>query len=217
MIFLKHVSKKYLNSTALDDVTLEIKSGEVVVLKGVSGSGKSTLLSLIAGILKPSEGEIVVDGKKISKLPDHFASEYRRENIGIVFQMYNLVTTISVSENILLPLIPLNLDKEIVDEKISFVLKMLNIEHKKDEIVKNLSGGERQRVAIARANVNNPKIILADEPTANLDKKLSLEFIDIVQKLKEDGKTIIISTHDPLFFDLDAVDRVVEIEDGKLI
>ena len=108
-------------------------------------------------------------------------------------------------------------EEQMLDEKISFVLKMLNIEHKKDEIVKNLSGGERQRVAIARANVNNPKIILADEPTANLDKKLSLEFIDIVQKLKEDGKTIIISTHDPLFFDLDAVDRVVEIEDGKLI
>ena len=218
MIQLKNIYKVYENDiVALDDINLEFFEGELVILKGVSGSGKSTILSLIAGLLKPTSGDVLVDNKHISKLPDHFCSQYRRDNIGFIFQKYNLIPTLSVKDNILLPLVPLNLDEKELHVKLEKVMKMFQIEHKKSVIVKNLSGGEQQRTAIARANVNNPKIILADEPTANLDEKLSREFIKILKELKSLNKTIIIATHDPLFFDLDFVDRIVEIHNGKLV
>ncbi len=222
MITLKNLTKKYELSknnivTAIEDINLEFKEGEVIVLKGASGSGKSTILSLIAALSKPTSGEVIVDNKQISKLSDDFASVYRRDNIGFVFQKYNLIPGISVSENILLPLIPLNPNADEVKQKLHRVMETFKITHKKDALVRNLSGGEQQRVAIARANVNNPKIIIADEPTANLDEKLSLHFIDIVRELKESGKTIVIATHDPLFFDLDFVDREIEIHNGKVL
>uniref|UniRef100_UPI00356B37BB ABC transporter ATP-binding protein n=1 Tax=Sulfurimonas sp. TaxID=2022749 RepID=UPI00356B37BB len=179
MIELKNITKKYeINKnntvTALQNINLKIEEGELVVLKGASGSGKSSILSLIAALSKPTSGEVIVDAKHISKLPDNFASEYRRDNIGFIFQKYNLITTLSVKENILLPLVPLNPDADEANEKLQRVMEMFKIEHKENAIIKNLSGGEQQRVAIARANVNNPKIIIADEPTANLDEKLSL-------------------------------------------
>ncbi len=217
MIKLQHVSKIYgKDIVALDDIDLSFNEGELVILKGVSGSGKSTILSLIAGLLKPTSGDVLVDNKHISKLPDHFCSQYRRDNIGFIFQKYNLIPTLSVKDNILLPLVPLNLDEDDLYAKLEAVTQMFSIEHKKEITVKNLSGGEQQRTAIARANVNNPKIILADEPTANLDEKLSKEFIQILKELKSLNKTIIVATHDPLFFDLDFVDRIVEIHNGKL-
>ncbi len=222
MIELKNITKIYGINTnnkviALEDINLKIKEGELVVLRGASGSGKSTILSLIAALSKPSSGEVIVDNKRISKLQDNFASIYRRDNIGFVFQKYNLISTLSVKENIILPLVPLNLDVKDVEDKLSVVTKRFNIAHKENTIVRNLSGGEQQRVAIARANINNPKIILADEPTANLDEKLSLNFIDILKELKKLNKTIIIATHDPLFFGLDFVDRELKIHNGKII
>ena len=216
MIKLVNISKKYKEKvTALENLNLEFKEGEFIVLKGVSGSGKSTILSLIAGLLKPTSGEVIVDSKHISKLADHFCSEFRRENIGFIFQKYNLIPTLSVRDNILLPLVPNNLDEKLLEKKLQHVMKIFNIAHKEKSIVKELSGGEQQRVAIARANINNPKIILADEPTANLDAKLSLQFIEIMKNLKSSKKTIVLATHDPLFFDLDFVDRIIEIKDGK--
>ncbi len=221
MIELKNITKIYdLNKndqvTALKNINLSINEGELIVLKGSSGSGKSTILSLIAALNKPTSGEVIVDSKKISKLPDNFASIYRRDNIGFIFQKYNLIADISVKENILLPLIPLNPDTSELDEKLNSVMEKFKISHKKENLVKNLSGGEQQRVAIARANVNNPKIIIADEPTANLDKKLSLHFIEILKELKTAGKTIVVATHDPLFFDLDFVDREIEVSNGTI-
>lgn len=222
MIQLKNITKIYEisnadNVTALDNVNLSIQEGEVVVLKGASGSGKSSILSLIAALSKPTSGEVIVDGKKLSKLSDNFASIYRRDNIGFIFQKYNLIATLSVKDNILLPLVPLNLDAKDAQEKLDSVMNMFHIAHKSDTIVKNLSGGEQQRVAIARANVNNPKIIIADEPTANLDEKLSLNFIEILKELKSLNKTIIIATHDPLFFDLDFVEHEIEVHNGVII
>lgn len=222
MIKLKNITKTYeLNKNdkvvALDSVNLTIKEGELVVLKGASGSGKSTILSLIAALSKPTSGEVIVDEKKISKLPDNFASVYRRDNIGFIFQKYNLIPTLSVKENIILPLVPLNPPENEVKEKLDKVSEMFNISHKKDALVRNLSGGEQQRVAIARANVNNPKILIADEPTANLDEKLSLNFIKILRELKALNKTIVIATHDPLFFDLDFVDREIQVHNGKIV
>ncbi|HFB53211.1 MAG TPA: ABC transporter ATP-binding protein [Sulfurimonas autotrophica] len=218
MIRLENVSKIYDgNIRALENINLSFEEGELVILKGVSGSGKSTILSLIAGLSKPTEGEVIVDGKKISKLPDHFAASYRRDNIGIVFQKYNLIAALTAEENVLLPLFPLNLPREEMQNKSSKALAMFSIEHKAKLVVRNLSGGEQQRVAIARANVNEPKIILADEPTANLDEKLSREFIEILRELKSQKRTIVVATHDPLFFELDFVDRVENIEHGHLI
>ena len=216
MIQLHNVIKTYDDKVqALKGVDLQFKEGEFIVLKGVSGSGKSTILSLIAGLLKPTSGEVIVDNKKISKLPDHFCSEFRRDNIGFIFQRYNLISTLSVHDNIVLPLFPENLEREALEEKFQRTVTLFNIKHKEESLVKNLSGGEQQRVAIARANVNNPKIILADEPTANLDEKLSLDFIEIMRGLKATNKTIILATHDPLFFHLDFVDRIIEVKDGQ--
>ncbi|MDO9266634.1 MAG: ABC transporter ATP-binding protein [Sulfurimonas sp.] len=222
MIELKNITKIYEANknnvvTALNNINLTIKEGELVVIKGASGSGKSTILSLIAAISKPTSGEVIVGTNRVSKLPDNFASDFRRDNIGFVFQKYNLIPTLSAKDNIILPLVPLNLHVKEIEGKLERVLKMFHIEHRASGLIRNLSGGEQQRVAIARANINNPKIILADEPTANLDEKLSLHFIEMLKELKRDGKTIIVATHDPLFFDLDIVDRVVEIHQGVLV
>jgi len=221
MIELININKIYnLNKNdqvhALKDINLSINEGELIILKGSSGSGKSTILSLIAALNKPTSGEVIVDGKKISKLPDNFASVYRRDNIGFIFQKYNLIADISVKENILLPLIPLNPQEEEVETKLNVAMNKFEISHKKEALVRNLSGGEQQRVAIARANVNNPKIIVADEPTANLDETLSLHFIEILKELKAEGKTIVVATHDPLFFNLDFVDKEIEVSNGTI-
>ncbi len=222
MIKLNNITKIYTinknNSiTALKDINLHIKKGEVVVLKGASGSGKSTILSLIASLSKPTFGEVIIKDTRVSKLSDDFSSIFRQENIGFIFQKYNLIPNISVKDNIILPLIPTNPNKEFLEKRLSIVMDMFNISHKENIIVKSLSGGEQQRVAISRAMINNPDIILADEPTANLDEALSLDFIQKMKDLKALNKTIIIATHDPLFFELDFVDRVIDIKNGQLI
>ena len=222
MIKLKNITKEYLTNktqivTALKDINLNFKEGELIILKGVSGSGKSTILSLIAGLSKPTSGEIIVDNERISKLTDNFAALFRRKNIGFIFQKYNLIPNLSVEDNIILPLTPSNLDEKLITNQLNKVLQQFNIKDKQKRLIQNLSGGEQQRVAIARAYINNPKIILADEPTANLDEKLSLEFIDILKDLKSQNKTIIVATHDPLFFELDFVDKIVNISNGKLL
>ena len=220
MIECKNITKvfnqnKRNEQTALKDINLTINSGELVVLKGASGSGKSTLLSLIAALSKPTIGEMIVDDKRVSKMPDNFTAMFRRDNIGFIFQKYNLISTLSAYENIIVPTIPSNPNEKELEKSVNELLEMFNIQNKKESLVKNLSGGEQQRVAIARALINNPKIIIADEPTANLDEKLSLEFIDIIKKLKQQNRTIIIATHDPLFFELNFCDRVIEMKDGK--
>ncbi len=222
IITLKDITKIYeINKnnivTALKDINLTIQKGEFVILKGVSGSGKSTILSLIAGLSKPTTGEVIVDNQRVSKLPDNFASDYRQSTIGFIFQKYNLIPNLSVEDNILLPLVPTNPNEEDAKNKLNSVLKHFDILDKQHTVVKNLSGGEQQRVAIARALINNPKIIIADEPTANLDEKLSIDFINIIKTLKKENKTIIVATHDPLFYNLDIVDRIIEIKSGKII
>ncbi|MDX9744718.1 MAG: ATP-binding cassette domain-containing protein, partial [Arcobacteraceae bacterium] len=146
-----------------------------------------------------------------------FSSKYRLDTIGFIFQKYNLIPNLTVFDNIILPLIPLNLDEKFIMQRVAELLEFFKIESKKDIEVKKLSGGEQQRVAIARALVNNPDIILADEPTANLDEKLSLEFIENLEALKKLHKTIIIATHDPLFFNHQLVDTIIEIKNGKII
>ncbi len=222
MIEFKNVTKifnfKMPNETvALKDINFKIEDSEIVLLKGPSGSGKSTILSLIAALSKPTFGEVIVDNKRVSKLPDNFAALFRREHIGFIFQKFNLISDLSVYENVITPLVVSNLTKEKIDKKVTKVMEKFNIIHKKDQKVKNLSGGEQQRCAIARALVNNPDIVLADEPTANLDEQLSLNFLKFVEEIKSEGKTLIISTHDPLFFENPIFSKVIQINKGRLI
>ena len=222
MIEIKNLTKvfnptKNREVVALKNIDFSIKEGELILLKGSSGSGKSTILSLIAGLSKPTFGEIVVKNEQISKYPDDFAASYRQDRVGFIFQKFNLINSLSVKDNIIVPLIPKNLDSNLINEKLEKVMKMFNIEHKEEELVKNLSGGEQQRVAIARAMINDPEIILADEPTANLDNKLSMQFIEILKTLKKEGKTVIVATHDPIFFDLDEIDKIIELKNGEIV
>jgi len=220
MIELKNVTKLYKSSggvvEAVKDLSLHINEGELVVLKGRSGSGKSTVLSLIAALAKPTKGEVIVDKERISKLSDDFASAFRLRNIGFIFQRYNLFAQMNVFENIITPLIPLKLSKKEVEVRVDEVCRRLSIGHKLFESVRHLSGGEQQRVAIARALINHPKIVLADEPTANLDASLSKEFISHLKTLKNKKRTVVVATHDPLFFELDFVDRIIELDGGRL-
>lgn len=199
MINLINVSKVYNPNSknefvALKKINFSVKMGEIFALKGKSGSGKSTLLSLICGLDKPSSGEIIIENESITTLSIKFMSEFRRKNIGFIFQNFNLIPTISVIDNILLPVLP---DGAI--EKKEFANELLDkfeLYDKKNQKAKDLSGGEMQRVAMIRAVINNPKIILADEPTANLDKKLTHKLLDFFLNLQNQNKTIIVATHD---------------------
>jgi len=202
--------------SALKNISLSIDDGQIVIVKGVSGSGKSTLLSVIAAFSKPSKGKILIDGENISKLPDIFASNFRNEKIGFIFQSFNLIEGLSVADNILAPLVLTSDTQKEVDKKLEIALNLANISHKKEQNVADLSGGEKQRCAIARALVNNPSIILADEPTANLDKENSLKFVEILKKLKELKKIVIVATHDTVFDNLPFVDKYVNITNGEL-
>ncbi len=222
MIELKNVTKIFNQNrpneiTALKDISFLVKEGDTVLLKGPSGSGKSTILSLIAALSKPTSGEVTVDDTRVSKLPDNFAALFRRKHIGFIFQKFNLIPTLSVFDNVSLPLIPSGLKNAQIAKKAESVMKKFSIDHKANELTKNLSGGEQQRCAIARALINDPDIILADEPTANLDEKLSNSFLEFVKEIKEEGKSVIISTHDPIFFDNPLFTKTVEISKGRLL
>ena len=201
---------------ALKNVNLSIGAGETLILKGVSGSGKSTLLSIIGALSKPSSGEVLVGGRNISKLPDAAASDFRRSQIGFIFQAFNLLEALSVKQNIIAPLTLLNLSGRELDARVQNAMEIANIAHKKDQIASKLSGGEKQRCAIARALVTDAPIILADEPTANLDRQNSLAFIEILRRFKELKKTVVVATHDALFDELSFVDRYENIADGEI-
>ena len=222
MIAVKNVTKIFNpgrpnEMTALENVTFEVEAGELVLLVGPSGSGKSTLLSLIAALQKPTEGEVIVANERVSMLPEDFAALYRRHKVGFIFQKFNLIPTLNVIENIVTPLLPEKLDETTLHAKATKVMEEFNIAHKARERAKNLSGGEQQRTAIARALINDPPLILADEPTANLDAKLSENFIKFLQRIKSEGKTVVVATHDPIFFDLPIVDRVIKLHNGKVV
>ena len=212
-IFNENTKKEF---HALKDINIEIKTSSCVILKGVSGSGKSTLLSIIGTLLKPTSGEIKIDDESIAKLPDLHASNFRAKKLGFIFQSYNLFNELNVKDNISIPLIPLGFSQKQIDIMSLSALKLANIEHKKDELVYNLSGGEKQRCAIARALVNNPDIILCDEPTANLDHDNSMKFIESLREFKKLNKTIIVATHDPIFEELDFVDEIINIKNGMI-
>ena len=199
---------------ALNDISFEVEEGEFIAITGPSGSGKSTLLHTIAGLEKPSSGTVYFYDKDIYKMNKKDLTILRRQKIGIIYQFYNLIPTLTVEENILLPI---ELDRKKVDkEKLENILKFLNLENRKKHLPNELSGGQQQKVAIGRALMINPTIILADEPTGNLDTKSSSEIIQLLQKAnKEYKQTIIMITHNLEVAKL--ADRIIHIEDGKFI
>lgn len=198
---------------ALDDVSLSIEKGEFVVIIGTSGSGKSTLLNMLGGLDRPTSGSVNIDNYELSDLSDDDLTTFRRKNIGFIFQNYNLVPILNVYENVILPV---ELDGADVDKDFMYqVLDMLSIKNKVNNMPSNLSGGQQQRVAIARALVSKPAIILADEPTGNLDSKSSDDVINLLKaSSRKFNQTIILITHNNEIAKL--ADRVVRIEDGKL-
>ena len=202
---------------ALKNINLDINNGELVILKGVSGSGKSTLLSLIALLQKPTSGEILIDGTNIAKLPDAFCSEFRHKRLGLVFQNFNLIEGLSVYENLLAPFALTNFKANVREEMIKKALELANISHKRDENVSNLSGGERQRCAVARALSMDADIILADEPTANLDRQNARAFLGLLESFKALKKSVIVATHDSIFDELSATDRVISLQNGEIV
>ncbi len=210
--------KKYYGSDealvkALDGVSLEINRGEFVAVVGTSGSGKSTLLNMIGGLDNPSYGKIEIDGNEISKMSDEELTIFRRRQIGFIFQNYNLVPMLNVYENIVLPI---QLDGNKIDKDfINEIINLLGITSKVKTMPNKLSGGQQQRVAIARAISTKPSIILADEPTGNLDTKTSLEVIGLLKNTsKAFNQTIVMITHNEEIAQM--ADRIIRIEDGKI-
>lgn len=200
--------------TALDNVSFTVNKGEFVAIAGASGSGKSTLLHLIGGVDRPTSGKVFIDGKDIYKFNDDELAIFRRRQVGLIYQFYNLIPILNVEENITLPLKldNKNIDKQRLDE----LIKVLGLEERRTHLPNELSGGQQQRTSIGRAMITNPAIILADEPTGNLDSKASDEIVTLLKKSNKDYKqTIIMITHNLEIAKV--ADRIIKIEDGKIV
>jgi putative ABC transport system ATP-binding protein len=203
--------------TALRNITLDIPGHLVTVLKGPSGSGKTTLLSLIGCMARPTSGRIRLKDREITSLPERFLSEIRRRTYGFIFQNFNLIKGMTVLDNVMIPAYPTGRPHGEVKEAAMRGLERLKIESKAGQKVEHLSGGEQQRAAIARALINDPEVIIADEPTAHLDTELAGSFLDIISAFKAEGKTLIITSHDPVVFEAEMVDHLVEMRDGRVV
>ena len=199
---------------AVDNVSFSVEKGEFVAIVGASGSGKSTLLHLLGGVDRPTSGKVFIDGEDIYKLSDDQLAIFRRRQVGLIYQFYNLIPILNVEENITLPC---NLDgKQVEQAELDELLKTLKLENRRKHLPNELSGGQQQRVSIGRAIINNPSIMLADEPTGNLDSKASEEIISLLRlSNKKYNQTVIVITHDEKIA-LEA-DRVITIDDGRII
>ncbi len=213
----ENLSKEYGNEMnkiqALDNISFTVKKGQFISIVGASGSGKSTLLHLLGGIDRPSSGKIIIDNINICELSSDELAVFRRKNIGIIYQFYNLLPIMNVKENIVLPC---QLDKQKINkEELEELLKILNLQDRIEHLPNQLSGGQQQRVAIGRALINHPAIILADEPTGNLDSKTSKDIIELLRlSNKKYHQTILLVTHDENL--ASQADRVITIQDGKI-
>jgi putative ABC transport system ATP-binding protein len=202
---------------AVRGVDLTIHPNRVTVLKGPSGSGKTTLLSMIGCLARPTSGRVTLDGQSLSGLPERFMTEIRRNTFGFIFQQFNLIKGLSTLENVMLPAYPLGPDHQDLKAAAMELLQRFGLGQRTESRVEWLSGGEAQRTAICRALINNPEILIADEPTANLDSRLSQEFMALIGGLRESGKTILISSHDAEVYDSPVIDSVVEMRDGLVV
>jgi putative ABC transport system ATP-binding protein len=222
MIELRDVRKAFNQGQhneywALAGISLAVEARRVTALRGPSGSGKTTLLTLIGCLARPTSGRVSLRGRDISGLPERFLTDIRRKTFGFVFQQFNLIKGMSALENVMLPAYPTGRPHRQVKDQALGLLEHLRLGHRRDARVEWLSGGEQQRVAIARALINDPEVLIADEPTANLDTALAKEFMVILESLYDEGRTVILTSHDPLVVESEAVHRVVEMRDGKLV
>lgn len=203
--------------TAVENVTLSIDSLTATALTGPSGSGKTTLLGILGCMARPTAGRIFLKEREITSLPERFLTEIRRRTFGFMFQQLHLIRGITALENIMIPAYPDGIAFPVLKKKAMDLLDLLKLPHRASEKVEWLSGGEAQRIAIARALINDPDIIVADEPTAHLDTHLSHEFMDIMRQLKDKGKTLLIASHDPIVFESEVIDRIIGMRDGRII
>ncbi len=221
MIVLRDVRKTFHEGrpdawTAVDGVTLTVVDRSLTVLEGPSGSGKTSLLALIGCMARPSAGRIFLGDREITSLPERFLTAVRRRTFGFVFQQFNLIQGLTTLENVMLPAYPDGRRRSELVERALGLLERLGIRRRAHARADWLSGGEAQRVAIARALVNDPSVVIADEPTAHLDSGLSREFMEIMAELRDQEKTVLIASHDPIVYEARSVDRVVRMRDGKL-
>jgi len=221
MISLKDVTKTFNRGrpdefTALKSLNLEIGQERVVALKGPSGSGKTTLLSVVGCMAKPTAGRVIIGDEEISSLPDRFLTEVRRSTVACIFQQLNVIQGRTALENVMLPAYPTGCGYRMLKHRAQRILEALDLGYRMDAKIEWLSGGEAQRVAIARALINDPAVLIADEPTAHLDTKLSMDFMDIMARLAHEGKTILLASHDPLVFTSGIIDRIIEMRDGHI-
>ncbi len=203
--------------TALSDIDLVIDNGRITVLQGPSGSGKTTLLTLAGCLARPTSGRVRLDGEVVSGLPERFTAELRRKRFGFVFQQFNLIAGLSVRDNVMLPAYPTGIGQRALVARADALLARLDLARRAHARVESLSGGEQQRVAIARALINDPPVFIADEPTANLDSALSAAFLDVVAALRDEGRTVVLSSHDPRICASPLIDRVVRLADGRVV
>jgi putative ABC transport system ATP-binding protein len=217
MLEIKNVSKTYGQGTAkvvaLNNVSLRMNEGDFIAVMGPSGSGKSTLLNIIGGLDHISSGEVILDGKRIDSLDENALVDIRREKIAYVFQQYHLISSLTALENVLLPLTFCGANKK--DQKALDILKRVGLEKRAEHKPSQLSGGEQQRVAIARALVNDPSLILADEPTGNMDRKTGKEILALFDQLNKEGRSIVMVTHDPEIAGY--AKEVVVLQDGQIV
>lgn len=221
MIRLINISKTFNTDkpnafTALKAIDHTIQPHRITVFRGSSGSGKTTLLSIIGCMSRPTSGRIYLEDREISSLPERFTAAIRRHTFGFIFQSYNLISGITVLENIMLPAFPDGPNYQQLKRRAMELLEKFHLSSKFNQKVEHLSGGEQQRAAIARALINDPPYIIADEPTAHLDSDLAAVFMAITATLKHEGKTLLIASHDPLVFQAPAVDTVVTMKDGQI-
>ncbi|MBC7228468.1 MAG: ABC transporter ATP-binding protein [Thermoflexales bacterium] len=220
MITTENLTKIYTDGApvrALEDVTLEIAAGEFVAITGPSGSGKSTLLNLIGTLDRPTSGRVVVDGVDVGTLRGNALADFRRERIGFVFQMFHLVPTLTALENVMLPLVPYRRGLKFrLEDRARELLEAVGLGDRLHHLPGQLSGGEQQRVAIARALINTPKVILADEPTGNLDSRAGAEIVALLRQLnRERGVTVLVATHNEVV--AQAADRTLRLRDGRVV
>ncbi len=201
---------------AVKGVDLSVEAGRITVLRGPSGSGKTSLLALLGAMARPTSGRIFLEDRELTSLPERFLTEVRRRTFGFVFQQPHLVRGLSARDNVMLPAFPLGGPRQALERRAAALLEQLGVAHRASARADWLSGGEAQRVAIARALVNDPRVIIADEPTANLDSALSAGFMEIAASLRAAGKTLLLASHDPLVFEAGVVDRVVTMRDGRI-
>jgi len=221
MIELRDVRKAFQQGRpnevwAVRGITLDLPLKRVIVFKGPSGSGKTSLLAMIGGLSRPTSGRISLDGRLFSNLPERFMTEMRRTTFGFIFQRFNLIRGLSVLENVMLPAYPLGPSPGSLRARVVELLRQFRLEEKAQYKAEWLSGGEAQRAAICRALVNDPGILIADEPTANLDSRLSKELVSVLGDLVDLGKTVLVSSHDPIVYESPRVAEVVEMRDGLL-